>query len=409
MRRIIILLILCLTVHFNNGCTAQSAQDNNEPLLPVSTESKKFEGLALTPPMGWNSWNTFGININEKLVKEMAEALISSGMREAGYKYIVLDDGWETKTRDPNGNIVPDPRKFPSGLKALGDYLHEKGFKFGIHNCAGTKTCAGYPGGRGHEYQDARSYASWGVDYLKYDWCEHGTANAEETFKTMRDALYAAGRPVVFSLCEWGSNKPWLWAKDVGHLWRTTGDITDCYDCQEVYSTGWKFILDSQVGLEKYAGPDHWNDPDMLEVGNPGLTPAESRAHFSLWCMLAAPLMAGNDVRKMSDEVHDILTNKEVIAIDQDPLGKQGYQFMIQPGKEIWVKELSNKNWAVCFFNSSDKPMKIRLNWSHLWFVKGTHKVRDLWQRKTLGKTNKNIDFEIGSHDVVLFKLSPVK
>jgi len=388
MKKIIILLILC---------------------LPVSVLAQKFKGLAPTPPMGWNSWNTFGININEKLVKEMAEALISNGMQEAGYKYIVLDDGWETKTRDPNGNLIPDPNKFPSGLKALGDYLHEKGFKFGIHNCAGTKTCAGYPGGRGHEYQDARSYASWGVDYLKYDWCEHGTANAEETFKTMRDALYAAGRPIVFSLCEWGSNKPWLWAKDVGHLWRTSGDITDCYDCQEVYSTGWKFILESQVGLEKYAGPDHWNDPDMLEVGNPGLTLAESRAHFSLWCMLAAPLMAGNDVRKMSDEVRYILTNKEVIAIDQDPLGKQGYQFMIQPGKEIWVKELSNKNWAVCFFNSSDKPMKIRLNWSHLWFVKGTHKVRDLWKKEDIGTTNKNIDFEIGSHDVALFKLSPAE
>lgn len=386
MKRIIILLILC---------------------LPVSVTAKKFKGLAPTPPMGWNSWNTFGVNIDENLVKEMAEALISSGMQEAGYKYIVLDDGWETKTRDPNGNLVPDPKKFPSGLKALGDYLHEKGFKFGIHNCAGTKTCASYPGGRGHEYQDARSYASWGVDYLKYDWCNHGSANAEETYKTMRDALYAAGRPVVFSLCEWGNNKPWLWAEDVGHLWRTTGDITDCYDCQEVYSTGWKFILDTQVGLEKYAGPDHWNDPDMLEVGNPGLTMAESRAHFSLWCMLAAPLMAGNDVRKMSDEVRDILTNKEVIALDQDPLGKQGYQLMTQQGKEIWVKELSNKNWAVCFFNSSDNPTPFRINWSHLWVVKGTHKVRDLWKKKDIGTTEKNIDFEVGSHDVVLFKLSP--
>jgi alpha-galactosidase len=377
--------------------------------LPVIATAKKFEGLAPTPPMGWNSWNTFTTNINEKLVKEMAEALISSGMQEAGYEYIVLDDGWETKNRDPNGNLVPDPRKFPGGLKALGDYLHEKGFKFGIHNCAGTKTCAGYPGGRGHEYQDARSYASWGVDYLKYDWCEHGTANAKETYKTMRDALYAAGRPVVLSLCEWGDNKPWLWAKDIGHLWRTTGDITDCYDCQEVYSMGWKVILERQVGLEKHAGPDHWNDPDMLEVGNPGLTLAESRAHFSLWCILAAPLMAGNDVRKMSDEVRDILTNKEVIAIDQDPLGKQGYRLMTQPGKEIWVKELSNKEWAICFFNTGDSPMPVRLNWSHIWILKGTYKVRDLWKKKDIGKTNKNIDFTVDSHDVALFKLSPVK
>jgi alpha-galactosidase len=229
----------------------------------------------------------------------------------------------------------------------------------------------------------------------------------------MGDALYAAGRPIVFSLCEWGSNKPWLWAQDVGHLWRTTGDITDCFDCQEVYSMGWKIILDSQVGLEKYAGPDHWNDPDMLEVGNPGLSPAESRAHFSLWCILAAPLMAGNDVRKMSNEVRDILTNKEVIAIDQDPLGKQGYQFITQPGKEIWVKELSNGEWAVCFFNSGDRPMQMKVNWSNLWFLKGTYKIRDLWQKKDkkkdIGTTQKEFTGKIAPHDVLLFKLSPVK
>ncbi len=387
MRKIVILLVL---------------------VLPVSVLAQKFEGLALTPPMGWNSWNTFQTNINEKLIKETAEALIASGMQEAGYNYIVLDDGWEARTRDEQGNLVWDPKKFPSGMKALGDYLHEKGFKFGIHNCAGTKTCAGYPGGRGHEYQDARAYASWGVDYIKYDWCNHGTANAEETFKTMRDALYAAGRPIVLSICEWGNNKPWLWGKDVGHLWRTTGDITDCYDCQEVYSLGWKPILDSQVGLENYAGPDHWNDPDMLEVGNEGLTLAESRAHFSLWCMLAAPLMAGNDVRKMSDEVRDILTNKEVIAIDQDPLGKQGYQFMDHPGKEIWAKQLSDGKWAVCILNSGEDTLKVRLNWSHLSFLKGRYEIRDLWKKEDIGTTRENYTGEIASHDVLLFKLSPV-
>lgn len=371
--------------------------------------AQKFEGLALTPPMGWNSWNTFETNINEQLVKDMADALISSGMQEAGYEYIVLDDGWEAMQRDSMGNLVADPEKFPNGMKALGDYLHDKGFKFGIHNCAGAKTCAGYPGGRGHEFQDARTYASWGVDYIKYDWCNHGTANAEETFKTMRDALYTAGRPIVLSICEWGSNKPWIWGKDVGHLWRTTGDITDCYDCQDVYAMGWKFILDSQAGLEKYAGPDHWNDPDMLEVGNPGLSLAESRSHFSLWCILAAPLMAGNDIRNMSDEIRNILTNKEVIAIDQDPLGKQGYRFMQQPGKDIWVKELSNDEWAVCFFNSGDNPMTIRVNWNHLWFLQGTFSIRDLWQKQDLGKTIKNFIREIPSHDVVLVRLSPVK
>ena len=388
MKKLICLLILC---------------------LPASVLAQKFAGLAPTPPMGWNSWNTFGVNIDEKLIKEMADALIASGMQEAGYNYIVIDDGWEAMARDKQGSLVPDPKRFPNGMKVVGDYLHSKGFKFGIHNCAGTKTCSGFPGGRGHEFQDARSYASWGVDYLKYDWCEHGTANAEETYKTMRDGLYAAGRPVVFSLCEWGNNKPWLWAGDVGHLWRTTGDITDCYGCQDVYALGWKFILKSQVGLEKYAGPDHWNDPDMLEVGNPGLSLNESRAHFSLWCMLAAPLMAGNDARKMSPEVRAILTDKDVIALDQDPLGKQGYQYMDHPGKEIWVKELSKGQWAVCFFNSSDEQMPIRVKWENLSFLKGKFEIRDLWQKKSLGTTASDYTFDVPPHDVALVKLSPVK
>ncbi len=369
----------------------------------------KFEGLAMTPPMGWNTWNTFASNINEKLVKETAEVLIANGMQKAGYKYIVIDDCWETMERDKNGNLVADPKKFPSGMKAMGDYLHKKGFKFGIHNCAGTKTCASYPGGRGHEFQDARLYASWGVDYLKYDWCFHGTANAQETYKTMSDAIRTAGRPIVFSLCEWGESKPWEWAKDIGHLWRTTGDIANCYACRRPWSMGWKIILDMQNGLEKYAGPDYWNDPDMLEVGNTGITLEESRAHFSLWCILAAPLMAGNDVRSMSNDIRDILTDKEVIAVDQDPLGKQGYRYYTDPGKEIWVKELSKNEWAVCVFNSSDKTSEVKVNWKDFYFFKGTYKVRDLWQKKNIGTTEKDFTGKVASHDVVLFRLSPVK
>ena len=373
----------------------------------ASGYSQKFDGLALTPPMGWNSWNTFGANISEGLIRETADAMITNGMQEAGYRYIVIDDGWEAKERDAQGNLVPDPARFPSGMKALGDYLHGKGFKFGIHNCAGTKTCAGLPGGRGHEFEDARTYASWAVDFLKYDWCNHGTANGEETYKTMRDALYAAGRPVVFSLCEWGDTQPWLWAKEVGHLWRTTGDIMDCYDCQGVYALGWKFILQKQNGLEKYAGPDHWNDPDMLEVGNPGLSLAESRAHFSLWCLLAAPLMAGNDPRAVSPEIRAILTDRELIAIDQDPLGKQGYAFMLHPGKQIWVKELANDEWAVCFFNDSDGAVKLRLDWSHLSFVKGTRRIRDVWEKTDLGTTGANFERAVPAHDVFVVRLGP--
>ena len=375
----------------------------------VSAFAQKFDGLAPTPPMGWNSWNTFAANISEDLIKGVAHALAASGMQKAGYNYIVIDDCWEAMDRDSLGNIVADSKKFPSGLKALGDYLHAQGFKFGIHNCAGTRTCAGFPGGRGHEYQDARTYASWGIDYLKYDWCNHGTASAEETYKTMRDALHWAGRPVVFSLCEWGNNRPWLWAEGIGHLWRTTGDIRDCYDCQGVYDMGWKIILEKQVGLEKYAGPDHWNDPDMLEVGNKGLSLDESRAHFSLWCILAAPLIAGNDVRNMSDETRDILTDKEVVAIDQDALGKEGFQFMENPGKEIWAKELSNGEWAVCLFNSGDNKMEIKIKWENLSFLKGRYHVRDLWKKRDIGTTDEDYASLMPPHSVVLMRLAPSK
>ena len=377
--------------------------------LSVLIFAQKFKNLAPAPPMGWNSWNTFQTNVNEQLIKDMADALIKSGMRDAGYNYIVIDDGWESMDRDSCGNLVPDPKKFPHGMKALGDYLHSKGFKFGIHNCAGTETCAGYPGGRGHEYQDADRYASWGIDYLKYDWCNHGTANAEETYTTMARALSAAGRPIVFSLCEWGNNQPWLWGNKIAQLWRTTGDITDCYDCQDIYAMGWKFILDQQVDLAKYAGPNHWNDPDMLEVGNKGLSLVESKAHFSLWCMLAAPLMAGNDIRHMKDDVQNILTNKEVIAIDQDTLGMQATRFMQQPDKEIWAKKLSDGEWAVCFFNSGKDEMEMRVNWNYLSFLNGKYNIRDLWRHKDIGTTNTNMNFNIPSHDVVLVRLIPIK
>jgi alpha-galactosidase len=383
--------------------------------------AQKFEGLALTPPMGWNSWNTFASDISESLIKETADAMIANGMRDAGYVYIVIDDTWEAKERDANGNLVPDPKKFPNGLKAIGDYLHSKGFKFGIHSCAGTKTCAGFPGGRGHEFQDARNYAAWGVDYLKYDWCEHGTADARETYKTMRDALRAAGRPVVFSLCEWGQNKPWEWAKDVGHLWRTTGDIYDSYDGRKSWEMGWKRILDLQYslvenigpdGLNKYAGPGHWNDPDMLEVGNAGLTLAESRAHFSLWCMIAAPLMAGNDVRKMTPEVRAILTDKEVIAIDQDPVGKQGWRALADPSRniEVWIKELSNGEWAVCALNTASTAADIVIVWEYLeWQLKGHYTLRDLWAKTAAGDTKTNKTVRLDSHDVALYRLTPIK
>ena len=385
-----------------------------------SAFAQKWEGLALTPPMGWNSWNTFYNHISEKVVRETADAMVANGMRDAGYIYIVIDDTWSLRERNADGNMVPDPEKFPGGMKALGDYLHSKGFKLGIYSCAGMKTCGGYPGSWGHEFQDARAFASWGVDYLKYDWCDHGTADARDAYKRMSDALRAAGRPVVFSLCEWGQNKPWEWAEPIGHLWRTTGDIYDSYDGRKGWESGWKLLLNQQYdlvpatgpdGLAKYAGPGHWNDPDMLEVGNEGLSLAESRAHFSFWCMLAAPLMAGNDVRNMTPEIRDILTDKEVVAINQDATGKQGFRALSEPATqtEIWVKELSNKEWAVCMLNTGTTAADLTVHWNRLWTIQGNYSVRDVWAKKTVGDNSKPYTTKVGSHDVVLFRLTPTK
>ena len=382
--------------------------------------AQKFDGLALTPPMGWNTWNTFAVDIHESLIRETADAMVANGLRDAGYAYIVIDDAWSLKQRDKEGNLVADPGKFPSGMKALGDYLHARGLKFGIYSCAGTETCGGYPGSWGHEFQDARLFASWGVDYLKYDWCNHGTADARDAYTRMRDALHAAGRPVVFSLCEWGQNKPWEWAGEVGHLWRTSGDIYSSYDGRKGWESGWKRILDQQYdmvtsngsdGIGKYAGPGHWNDPDMLEVGTHGLSYGESRAHFSLWCILAAPLIAGNDVRHMEPAITAMLTDRDVLAVDQDSLGKQGFRALAEPAKniEIWMKELSNGEWAVCALNTSTAPADLLVEWRRLWTLKGVYSVKNLWTKKSEADTRQPATFRVDSHDVVLLRLTPVK
>lgn len=390
-------------------------------LYAANLSAQKFEGLALTPPMGWNSWNTFQTNINDSLIRGIADVMVSSGMKDAGYQYIVLDDGWMAMERDRGtGNLVPDPKKFPYGMKSLIDYVHSKGLKFGLYNCAGTKTCAGYPGTRGYEYQDARFYASLGIDYLKFDWCNTDGINAKEAYTTMSKALKTAGRPIVFSLCEWGTNKPWLWAANVGDLWRTTGDIGALFDGYIDHGS-WKqgglmLIVDQQNGLQKYAGPDHWNDPDMLEVGN-GMTVNEDRAHFSLWCMLAAPLIAGNDLRKMTEDTRKILTNKDAIAIDQDKAGMEGYRYSRTPDSlEIYVRPLSNDDWAVCFLNRSHKPMNVKYDWKSevvtdtlfnktLDAKNTTYKILNIWTGKQ-SDTKKPLSAKLESHDVILLRLS---
>ncbi len=363
-------------------------------------------GLALTPPMGWNSWNKFACNVSEDLIKGMADAMVSSGMKDAGYQFVVIDDCWQV-SRDANGNIVADAQRFPSGIKALADYIHSKGLKFGIYSDAGTHTCAGRPAGQGHEYQDALQYAAWGVDYLKYDWCHTGKANAESTYAIMRDALKTAGRPIVFSLCEWGTNKPWLWAKDVGNLWRTTGDISDCWDCKKG-SLGFVQIVDLQDGLETYAGPGHWNDPDMLEVGNGGMTATEYQSHFSFWCLLAAPLIAGNDLKNMTPEIKEILTNKEVIAVNQDPLGMQGRRLRKNGDTDVWAKQLQDGTRAVVLFNRGGQAAEISVSWEELGYPAHlSASVRDLWLKKDLGKFTAKFSAKVASHGVAMVKVAP--
>jgi alpha-galactosidase len=363
-------------------------------------------GLAKTPPMGWNSWNKFGCDVSEKLIKEMADALVSTGMKDAGYRYIVIDDCWQVK-RDERGRIVADADRFPSGIKALADYIHSKGLKFGIYSDAGTGTCQGRPGSHGYEPIDARTYAEWGVDYLKYDWCNTDGLKQQEAYPAMRDALLKSGRKIVFSMCEWGSSQPWLWAKDVGNLWRTTGDIQDCWDCRRDWGgMGWLPILDLQAGLEKYAGPGHWNDPDMLEVGNGGMTFTEYKSHFSLWCLLASPLMAGNDLRTMSPEIRDILTNREVISLNQDKLGIQGSRIRDDGDQEVWAKRLKDGSRAVVLFNRDAKTAGIKVNWQELGLTGGkTAKVRDLWLHKDLGKFSDEFTAEVDPHGVVVLKV----
>jgi alpha-galactosidase len=330
-----------------------------------------------------------------------------------------IDDCWHG-VRDAQGFIQPDTNRFPSGIKALADYVHAKGLKLGIYSDVGNQTCGGRPGSRGHEYQDALTYASWGIDYLKYDWCNAEDLKAEGAYATMRDAIHTAGRPMVFSMCEWGQNKPWLWASNTSHLWRTTTDIYPSFagilDHTNWQQWGVLRIIDAQKPIRTAAGPGHWNDPDMLEVGN-GLTASEDRAHFSMWCMLAAPLISGNDLRSMSPEVKSVLENKEVIAIDQDALGIEGFVYSTNKNVEVWFKPLANGDWAMCALNRGQDTQKISFNWKkenvaddfskrNADFSTTTYSLQNLWTKEFAGTTKKKLSAEIPGHDVLLLRLT---
>jgi alpha-galactosidase len=371
-------------------------------LLAICSASICFAaGLAPTPPMGWNSWNKFAAKIDDKTVREIADAMVSSGMKDAGYVYVNIDDTWEGQ-RDAQGNIQSNS-KFPD-MKALADYVHSKGLKIGIYSSPGPKTCAEYEGSYQHEEQDAKTWAAWGIDYLKYDWCSaekvYKPAEMQAVYKKMGDALKATGRPIVYSLCQYGLQNVWEWGASVGgNLWRTTDDIED----------NWKSMttigFTKQTGHEKYAGPGHWNDPDMLEIGNGGMSANEYRTHLALWAMLAAPLLAGNDLRTMTAETRDILTNKEVLAIDQDKLGEQGRLVSKDGGGEVWSKSLENGDVALAFFNRSDSMVELKAYWELLG-LKGKHKVRDLWIHTDIGSFRDYYSLDVASHSVILLRVA---
>jgi alpha-galactosidase len=355
--------------------------------------------LAATPPMGWNSWNHFRCTVTDAVVRAAADAMVSSGMKAAGYQYVNVDDCWQGE-RDAQGRIQGNAR-FPD-MKALADYIHSKGLKFGLYSSPGPKTCAGYEGSYGHELLDAQTYAAWGVDYLKYDWCSASRVypheQMPEVYKKMHEALASAGRPIVFSLCQYGTLSVWKWGASVGgNLWRTTGDIRDSY---------WhmSFIAHVQSGLERYAGPGHWNDPDMLEIGNGAMNHDEYVTHMSMWCMLAAPLMAGNDLATMSDETRSILTNHEVIAVDQDAKGEQARQVWQSGPYEVWVKSLADGSVAALLINHGQDAERITAQFKDLG-VSGTKHVRDLWQHKELGEFTDSFSADVPRHGVVMVKV----
>jgi len=355
--------------------------------------------LAATPPMGWNSWNHFACKVSDAVVRAAADAIASNGMKQAGYIYVNIDDCWQGK-RNEKGIIQPNER-FPD-MKALADYVHSKGLKLGIYSSPGPLTCAKYEGSYGHEEQDAQTYAGWGMDYLKYDWCSaakvYKPSEMPAVYKKMYDALKRVGHPIVYSLCQYGMEQVWEWGASVGgNLWRTTDDISDNYESM-------CFIGFGQNGLQKFAGPGHWNDPDMLEVGNGKMTKDEYLTHMSLWCILAAPLLAGNDLSKMTQATLGILTNPEVVAVDQDPKGVEGHRISQVGPLEVWAKPLADGSQVVGLFNRGESMNPVSLDFRDIG-VSGSATIRDLWGRKDLGSFQDHFTASVPKHGVVMIKV----
>ena len=375
--------------------------------LLLSSDAEQNVKLAATPPMGWNSWNHFAKEVSDPIVRAQADAMVTSGMREAGYVYVNIDDTWEGE-RDAQG-LIHSNSKFPD-MKALADYVHGKGLKLGIYSSPGPKTCAKYEGSYGHEEQDAQTYAEWGIDYLKYDLCsfrdmmkQAGSPEAAhkmmiDAYTKMHNALVKTGRPIVYSLCQYGDDAVWKWGASVGgNLWRTTGDISDKYS--RMTEIGF-----SQAGLAKYAGPGHWNDPDMLEVGNGAMKPDEYRMHISLWALLAAPLLAGNDLTRMMPETISLLTNREVIAIDQDPAGIQGERVSAEGPMEVWARPLADGSKAIGLFNRHHLPMDVHVDFRQIG-LNGRVKLRDVWSGTDVGTAEGEYHASVPAHGVILLRV----
>ncbi|MFI5128433.1 MAG: glycoside hydrolase family 27 protein [Chitinophagales bacterium] len=393
----------------------------------VAKENADYADLAKTPPMGWNSWNPFGKNVSEQVIRETADAMAATGLKDVGFRYIVIDDIWQGGRDSSTGLLYPDSARFPSGIKALADYVHSKGLKFGIYSDAGTLTCGDRPGSYGYEEKDAKLFAEWGVDFLKYDYCycnDYASENndykmAMERYKKMGDALKSTGRPILFSICEWGPRSPWLWGKEVGgHMWRTSYDVHDIWDLPRNESSpiGIVTSIDVVSNLDRFTGPGGWNDPDMLVVGlnntgfikGGGCNDIEYRTQMSMWCMLAAPLMVGCDIRNMNETTKEILLNKDLVAIDQDSLGKQGIRVLRKDGMEVWKKPLSGNRFAIAFFNRNSTSKSITTEFKSIELDSAAHyNVYDVWKHKPLGASNGTLSASLQSHECQVFVLSP--
>ena len=392
--------------------------------IDAQVKDSKGNIMLSTPPMGWMTWNLLADRVNEKDLREIADAMVASGMVRAGYKYIFIDDGWQGG-RDKRNNLIPDPIKFPSGIKVLADYVHARGMKLGIYSDAAPLTCAGYTASLHFERQDAKTFGRWGVDYLKYDYCgaPEDSVTAKARYKTIADALRKSGRDISLSVCEWGPRYPWLWAAHAGgQLWRTTYDLRDKWKRlpTDHGGEGLMDVLDINAELDEFSGPGHWNDPDMLvvglrgikgpsgDLGGVGCTDTEYQSQMSLWAIMNGPLIATNDVRKMDEVTKKILLNEEIIAINQDALGKQAKRIVNNKDWNIFLKPLSNGDYALAILNRSDAQADYSLNLSQLG-IKDIDTIRDLWQHTNIekDKTNRTSDWKgkIQSHETKMFRL----